>query len=112
MAQNVVSFTVTTDDGAANTVSLVQDRATPTTIHGTFGGSSHDLTDCTASADGTQVSGAVHVLFFTDRVSVRVAQSQAVVNIEDYGTLSGAITADARNAVVSFVLACKLPAPA
>jgi hypothetical protein len=110
MPDNAVSFTVTTDDGTDNTVSLVQDATTPTTIHGTFGGSTHDLTGCTASADGSRVSGAVQVLFFTDKVTIDVGSAGATIDIDDYGSLGGVISADAHNAIVAFVLACRLPA--
>jgi hypothetical protein len=107
--QNAVSFTITTSDGD-ETISLIQDPGTPTTIHGTFSGTAHDLVNCTASADGTKVAGEVQVFFFNDDVSVSVSDSAAaVITIAGYGVISGTYTPDARNAIIAFVLRCRLP---
>ena len=105
---NAVSFTVTSTDGSG-TVSLVQDAVTPDTLHGTFNGAAHDLTGCTASADGAEVHGGVRVLLFTDEVKVQVSPKIATISIENYGDITGAIEQSDFNAIVAFVLACRLP---
>lgn len=106
---NAITFAVVGSDNVSKLAYLMQDEATPTTIHGVFGGSPHDLTGCAASADGTAVSGSTKLFFMDAAIEITIAPSRVSIVAPVVGDVGGAVSAADYTSLLAFVLACKLP---
>ena len=114
MSANATAFNVIDSNGASRLVCLMQDESIQTTIHGVFSGTTHDLTGCTASADGISIAGTTQVFFVPISVNITIAPSRvsiARVSIvaSVFGDIGGAISDEDAAALIGFVKACALP---
>ncbi|MFZ2105197.1 MAG: hypothetical protein WAV18_07405 [Roseiarcus sp.] len=109
MTINAVTVTINSDTTVYK-LSLVQDGDVFTTIHATLNGTAHDITDATASGEGTQVKGLTKWWFVEElSVNMMVSGTSATLIIAQYQNFTGTIGAADSAALIAFVKACALP---
>ena len=105
---NSAKFNIDSPAGS-HSIFLEQDVKVLTTIHCTFDGAAHDLTDM--SGNSSSAKGMMKIAFWNDAVAIMLDATANTITmiISGYKTFSGVVTAGQMARAQAFLKACALP---